>query len=186
MTLGFRMTLGKYTDGLRMALPPTIWQTSLRFIESWVWKFRHKLGTLGVIKNFTNQHVVRVSHYIRDQLCKSTTDGPHVIPGDMYSKGRITDKVHKNTNIKNLIEPFFGSWLHCPICFMIVRSCTALNAHMDAWHGDNETETPKIIQFWVARPANFSMHIDNLYWCPMCEFSAKQYPLVWEHLKNDH
>ena len=54
MICGFRLTLHNYTETLRGALPPSVWQTSLRQIEAWVWKFRERLSQLGGIAGFTN------------------------------------------------------------------------------------------------------------------------------------
>ena len=38
------------------------------------------------------------------------------MPNDVRSQARVTNVIHKRTNIKNLVEPLLGTWLHCPIC----------------------------------------------------------------------
>ena len=74
VTCGLRLTLGKFTVGLRVAPLPTVWQTSLGYIKSWVLKLRTTLSMLGPVENFTDTHVVRVSNYIRDTLSRNISE----------------------------------------------------------------------------------------------------------------
>ena len=179
--LGFRLTLGYYTDGLRGAQPPSVWQMSVRNIESWVWKFRSKLAMLGPVNGFTNAHVARVANYIRDKLTRSLTEGPHD-PADRCSKARIGNEVHKRASITNYIEPFLGPWIHCPICFQIQRSKQALTQHMSKWHLVAREQSPKCITDWKTCTSNFAMKFDQIWYCPMCEFNSKSTKEMYSHV----
>ena len=116
-------------------------------------------------------------------LCRGSLDKPHDMPKDLQGKARVGNHVHKKANINNLIEPFLGAWVHCPICLLIVRSKQALTQHMQAWHmltSRNRRED------WRKSPGNYSINRDGVRWCPLCDFHHSEALEVYNHLKTFH
>ena len=140
---------------------------------------------LGDVEGFTNTHVARVAIYIRDKLLCNMTDGVHN-KLDRKSMTRLGNEIHKARPITNLVEPFLGSWIHCPICFQVQRSKGALNQHLRSWHLCGNNNAPKCVTDWTTTASNWAMKLEGSFWCPLCEHSSTNSKDILDHLRDAH